>query len=192
MIGELILPCFVLLMQNGVPTRLTVSHPIITLSFRVLPPSLLPLVAEVLMSWCRIGVERITRFALRWVSSWTPFEFSRLVPAVELWLLLNGRRPIFGLFYVMGPPGLSHSSGRFWSFPPLRTLFWRAQVRGRSISLTRPFFTVAQNSESWLCVWILGGFLVLSWIVFGTWFGIFWALFGVLRVILVSSCFVPV
>ncbi|CAH3115652.1 unnamed protein product [Porites lobata] len=27
----------------------------------------------------------------------------------------------------------------------------RAQVRGRSISLTRPFFTVAQNSECWLC-----------------------------------------
>ncbi|CAH3172903.1 unnamed protein product, partial [Porites evermanni] len=29
------------------------------------------------------------------------------------------------------------------------------QVRGRSTSLTCPFFTVAQNSECWLCVWIL-------------------------------------
>ena len=68
-------------MPNGVPTRLTASLPIITLSFRVLTPSLLHLVAAVSMPWCRIGVERITGFALRWVSSWTPFEFSRLVPA---------------------------------------------------------------------------------------------------------------
>ena len=42
--------------------------------------SLLLLVAAVSMPWYRIGVERITGFALRWVSSWTPFVFSRLVP----------------------------------------------------------------------------------------------------------------
>ena len=71
---------FRLVDANGVPTPLTVSLPIITLSFRVLTPSLLPLVAAVSMHWCRIGVERITGFALRWVSSWTPFKFSRLVP----------------------------------------------------------------------------------------------------------------
>ena len=58
--------------------------PIVTLSFRVLTPSLLFRVAAVLMPWYRIGVERMTGFALRWVSSWTPFEFSRLVPVVGL------------------------------------------------------------------------------------------------------------
>ena len=36
------------------------------------------------MPWCRIGLKRITGFALRWVSSWTPFEFSRLVPVRDL------------------------------------------------------------------------------------------------------------
>ena len=40
------------------PHRLTVSLPIITLSFRVLTPSLLLLVAAMSMPWCRIGVER--------------------------------------------------------------------------------------------------------------------------------------
>ena len=71
------------------PHRLTASLPIITLSFRVLTPSLLHLVAAVSMPWCR-----------------------------------------------------------------------RALVRGRSISLTRPSFTVAQISECWLCVWILGKFFL--------------------------------
>ena len=47
-------------MPNGVPTRLTISLPIITLSFRVLNPSLLLLVAAMSMPWGRIGVERIT------------------------------------------------------------------------------------------------------------------------------------
>ena len=62
-------PCFDWLMPNGVPKRSTVLPPIITLCFRVSTPSFLLPVAPVLMPWARIGVERITGFALRWVSS---------------------------------------------------------------------------------------------------------------------------
>ena len=39
-----------------------------------LTPSLLLLVAAVSTLLCRIGVERITGFTLRWVSSWTPLD----------------------------------------------------------------------------------------------------------------------
>ena len=64
MIGGSIPPCFEWLMLNGVPTRSTVLPPIKTLSFRVSTPNLLLPVAPVLMPWSRIGVERITGFAL--------------------------------------------------------------------------------------------------------------------------------
>ena len=48
--------CFDWLMPNGVPNGIST-------------PNLLLPVAPVLMPWSRIGVERITGFALRWVSS---------------------------------------------------------------------------------------------------------------------------
>ena len=67
---------------------------------------------------------------------------------------LNVPRPPFGLFYVMDFHG--HSSRSFLCFLPYTVSFWKAQVRCRSMGLTRPFFAVAQNSECWLCVWILG------------------------------------
>ena len=70
------------------------------------------------------------------------------------------------LIIVMDLHGFSHSSGRFLCFPPNTISFWKAEVRCRSISLTLPFFAVAQNSECWLCVWILGEFMVVLRIVF--------------------------
>ena len=84
MIGGLIPSCFDLEMPNGVPTRLTVSLPIMTLSFRFLTPSLLLLIAAVSMLWCRTGVERITGVALWWVSSWT----------IQVFTACSGRRTL--------------------------------------------------------------------------------------------------
>ena len=66
-------------------------------------------------------------------------------------------------FIVMDLHGLSRSSGRFLCFLPNKISIWKAEVRCRSISLTRPFLAVAQNSECWLCVWSLGEFLVVNW-----------------------------
>ena len=64
---------FRLVDAKWVPTRLTISLPRFNSKF-----------GAVSMPWCRIGLKRITGFALRWVSSWTPFEFSRLVPVRDL------------------------------------------------------------------------------------------------------------
>ena len=98
-------------------------------------------------------------------NNWVCPPVGLVVDAVRLLTACSGR----GTLIIPEWP-----SAYFWpllrdgpsGFKPERTLFWRAQVRGRFISLTRPLFTVAQNSECWLCVWILGEFLVPSRIVF--------------------------
>ena len=43
---------------------------------------------------------------------------------------------------------------------------WRVNPSVFRLVDARPFFMVAPNSECWLCVWILGEFLVPSRIVF--------------------------
>ena len=117
------------------------------------------------------------------VQDWSG-EGNRVCPPVGL--VVNAVQSSFGLswswdfdysgmailllasFIVMDLHGLSRSSGRFLCFPPNTISFWKAETRCRSISLTLPFFAVAQNSECWLCVWILGKFLVVLRIVFRT------------------------
>ena len=89
-------------------------------------------------------------------SNWVCPPVGFVVNAVRVLTACSGRGT-----YVMDLHGLSHSSGRFLCFPPYMTSFWKAEVRCISISPTRPFFAFAQNSECWLCVWILGGLLVV-------------------------------
>ena len=98
-----------------------------------------------------------------------------VVDAVRVLTACSGRRTLIiperpsAYFWPLlreGPSRFKSFVRMFFVLPAIKDLIWRAQVRGRSISLTSPFFTVVQNSECWLRVWILGEFLVMSRIVF--------------------------
>ena len=101
-------------------------------------------------------------------------------------------------FIVMDLHGLSRSSGRFLFFLPNKISIWKAEVRCRSISFTRPFLAVAQSSECWLCVWSLGEFLVVNlhtlsliWhILILNWhiLSLFWRALSLFGLVVVCAC----
>ena len=166
MIGELILPCFVLLMQNGVPTRLTVSHPIIN--------SQLPRFNSKFASPCCRGIDALVQ---DWSgeNNWVCPPVGLVVDAVRVLTACSGRGTLItpewpsAYFWPLlrdGPSWFKSFVREVLELPAIKDLILEGPGQ-RQIYRSHPsVFTVAQNSESWLCVWILGGFLVLSWIVF--------------------------